>query len=102
MDPADALRQLRTDLAALSLTGSPVKKIRSSSDGPAFQYRARGGELIVNLEHPAITQTLPHFLTEASVRAVLTSAAVAEVNRALGSVSDAEEQRALVELLVSL
>ncbi len=102
VDPTDVLQQLRTDLAALGLTGSPVKKTSGSSDGPAFQYRARGGELTVNLAHPALTQTLPHFLTEASVRAVLTSAAVAEVNRALGSVSDAEEQRVLVELLLSL
>ena len=57
-----------------------------------------GRRIVLNSAHPVV-QALGRSPLDPNAVAVLVAAAVSEVNRALVSVTDADEQRALLELL---
>ncbi|HMR76318.1 MAG TPA: hypothetical protein PKD61_14445 [Polyangiaceae bacterium] len=79
-----------------------MARVLAVKSGRPFCYDARSRALLLNVKHPAIAAQLDDFHSHVGARVQLTSAAVAELNRALTTVADSEEQRVLLDMLRSL
>jgi hypothetical protein len=86
---------LREAVQRLGLTGNPVIAVVYAKRGRPVGYLKRKRTLVINREHPAVRAAQPG----SPGWPLLVAAAVCEVNRALAEVTDAEEHRALYELL---
>lgn len=88
------------EIARLALSGDAVAGVELATSGRAVRYDASRRMVVLNRRHAAVAP----LLAAAPARAVpvLAAAAVAEVNRALVEVTDAEEVRALGALLAGV
>jgi hypothetical protein len=89
---------LFSELSRLELAGSPVRSVELSRSGRTVRYRR--GTVLVNDQTAA--PLLDHARDDRGALTVLVAAAVSEINRELGPVTDAEEHRVLLELLAAL
>lgn len=78
-----------------ALTGDPVIEVRVARGGRPVRFDAAARAIVIDGDHEALADDARH----EQVTIALTAAALAEVNRALGPVTDDEERRALVGLL---
>ncbi|WP_438016974.1 hypothetical protein WMF18_40300 [Sorangium sp. So ce315] len=90
---------LHAALVQMGLEGSPVRAVVESRTGRPVRYDAGRGHIVVNVEHAALAWLRARGAPDPAAVALLAAAAVGEVNRALQSVTDAEERRALDHLL---
>lgn len=97
-----AINGLEQALLDLRLSGDPVARVLAVKSGRPFCYDARSRALLLNVKHPAVAAQLDVFHSDVGARVQLTSAAVAELNRALTTVADSEEQGVLLDMLRSL
>lgn len=88
---------LRGALAGLRLSGDPVKEVRGVRRGRPIRFRASDGVLLLRADHPSIRACCS--LPTDSALVLLTGAALAEINRALVSVTDSEERRGLEAMM---
>ncbi|WP_437724043.1 hypothetical protein [Sorangium sp. So ce861] len=86
-------------IARMGLAGSPVRAVVESRSGRPVRYDASRCHIVVNIEHQALAWLRGRGAPDPAAVALLAAAAVGEVNRALKSVTDAEERRALEHLL---
>ncbi|KYF89355.1 hypothetical protein BE17_10675 [Sorangium cellulosum] len=86
----------------MGLEGSPVRAVVESRSGRPVRYDASRSHIVLNTEHEALAWLRPRGAPDPAAVALLAAAAVSEVNRALKSVTDAEERRALDHLLRSM
>jgi hypothetical protein len=88
---------IRTALHALQLTGEPVGEVGVAQMPRPMKYVVETRQLLVDPEHASVRVAM----TAPGGRglAALVACAVAEINRALVKVTDAEESRALAQLL---
>ncbi|KYF86724.1 hypothetical protein BE20_28220, partial [Sorangium cellulosum] len=86
-------------IARMGLAGSPVRAVVESRSGRPVRYDASRCHVVVNTEHEALAWLRGRGAPDPAAVALLAAAAVGEVNRALKSVTDAEERRALEHLL---
>jgi hypothetical protein len=88
---------LRAELARLALSGDPVVAVDWTASGRPVRYDPERRVVLLNRRHPAIAARSDG----PAARAIpaLVAAAVTEINRALVAVTDAEELRALAELM---
>ncbi|WP_437876336.1 hypothetical protein [Sorangium sp. So ce513] len=94
---------LHAALVEMGLEGSPVLAVVESRAGRPVRYDAGRGHIVVNVEHEALAWLRARGgAPDPAAVALLAAAAVGEVNRALQSVTDAEERRALDHLLRSM
>ncbi|KYF74689.1 hypothetical protein BE15_27150, partial [Sorangium cellulosum] len=93
---------LREALVGMGLEGSPVHAVVESRTGRPVRYDASRGHIVINTEHEALAWLRARRAPDPAAVALLAAAAVGEVNRALQSVTDAEERRALDHLLRSM
>ncbi|WP_437287660.1 hypothetical protein [Sorangium sp. So ce406] len=93
---------LREVLVEMGLEGSPVRAVVESRTGRPVRYDAGRGHIVINTEHEALAWLRARRAPDPAAVALLAAAAVGEVNRALQSVTDAEERRALDHLLRSM
>lgn len=89
-------------LAGLRLSGDPVGEVQEARSGRPVRYEAKARRVLLNPRHESLAWTRGRAPRDPAVVALLVAAAVGEINRALQSVTDAEERRALDELLRSL
>ncbi len=89
---------LFSEVSRLELSGSPVRSVELDRSGRAVRYRR--GKVFVNVTQTAAL--LDRAVSDRGALTILVAAAVSEVNRELGPVTDAEERRALLELLAAL
>lgn len=101
--PALALRQA---VERLALTGDPAGVVEIATRGRAVRYERRKRRIVVNRNDPAVRDVVDAFARgdapSPAAQALVVAAAVAEINRALEAVTDAEELRALAALLEGL
>ncbi|WP_437779477.1 hypothetical protein [Sorangium sp. So ce1097] len=90
---------LHAALVQMGLEGAPVRAVVESRTGRPVRYDAGRGHIVVNVEHAALAWLRARGAPDPAAVALLAAAAVGEVNRALQSVTDAEERRALDHLL---
>ena len=88
---------LRGALAGLRLSASPVKEVRWVRRGRPIRYRASDGVLLLRADHASIRACCS--LPTDSALVLLTSAALAEINRVLVSVTGSEERRGLEAMM---
>lgn len=93
IDPLDAAL-----LAALRRFPSGQGTVVASESGPLLAFDPTTRELRVRKNDPTWA-ALERSREDLDIQAAVTAAALTEINRALASVTDAEERRALVELL---
>ncbi|WP_437733700.1 hypothetical protein [Sorangium sp. So ce1335] len=93
---------LHAALLEMGLEGSPVRAVVEGRTGRPVRYDAGRSQIIVNTEHAALAWLRARGAPDPAAVALLAAAAVGEVNRALRSVTDAEERRALDHLLRSM
>ncbi|WP_437812296.1 hypothetical protein [Sorangium sp. So ce1078] len=93
---------LREAIARMGLEGSPVRAVVESRSGRPVRYEASRSHIVINTEHEALAWLRARGTPDPAAVALLAAAAVGEVNRALKSVTDAEERRALDHLLRSM
>ncbi|XXX76477.1 hypothetical protein WMF30_53400 [Sorangium sp. So ce134] len=93
---------LREAIARMGLAGSPVRAVVESRSGRPVRYEASRSHIVINTEHEALAWLRGRGAPDPAAVALLAAAAVGEVNRALKSVTDAEERRALDHLLRSM
>ncbi|MGK3969971.1 hypothetical protein WMF01_56420 [Sorangium sp. So ce1667] len=93
---------LREAIVEMGLEGSPVRAVVESRSGRPVRYDASRSHIVLNTEHEALAWLRPRGAPDPAAVALLAAAAVSEVNRALKSVTDAEERRALDHLLRSM
>ncbi|WP_437528636.1 hypothetical protein WME79_46080 [Sorangium sp. So ce726] len=93
---------LHEAIARMNLEGSPVRAVVESRSGRPIRYDASRSHIVVNTEHEALGWLRARGAPDPAAVALLAAAAVGEVNRALKSVTDAEERRALDHLLRSI
>ncbi|WP_437646657.1 hypothetical protein [Sorangium sp. So ce362] len=93
---------LREAIARMGLEGSPVRAVVESRSGRPVRYEASRSHIVINTEHEALAWLRARGAPDPAAVALLAAAAVGEVNRALKSVTDAEERRALDHLLRSM
>ncbi|KYF70443.1 hypothetical protein BE11_07230 [Sorangium cellulosum] len=93
---------LREALVEMGLEGSPVRAVVESRTGRPVRYDAGRSLIVINTEHDALAWLRARRAPDPAAVALLAAAAVSEVNRALQSVTDAEERRALDHLLRSM
>ena len=88
---------LQAELARLALSGDPIAAVEYATSGRPIRYDRDRRVVVVNRRHRAVAP----LLAAPPERAVpvLAAAAVAEVNRALVAVTDAEELRAIEALI---
>lgn len=89
-------------IARMNLEGSPVRAVVEGRSGRPIRYEASRSLIVVNTEHEALAWLRARGAPDPAAVALLAAAAVGEVNRALKSVTDAEERRALDHLLRSI
>jgi len=89
-------------LAALRLAGDPVERVVEARAGRPVRYEERTRRVVLNPHHEALAWARSRSPRDPGLVAVLAAAAVGEINRALRSVTDAEERLALDELLRSM
>ncbi|MBI4701888.1 MAG: hypothetical protein HY744_12170 [Deltaproteobacteria bacterium] len=102
--PAEAdalLRELRSAVGRLELTGDPVAKVAYAKGGRAVRYEPKERRLVLARSHPLVARLAASEPLDPRALALLVAAAVSEVNRALVAVTDDEEQRVLLALLGS-
>lgn len=95
-NPADPLEAALE--AALLRFPSVRGKVVACEAGPLLAFNRETRELCVRRNHPTWAM-LERSREDPDVQAAVTAAALTEINRALVSVTDAEERRALVSLL---
>jgi hypothetical protein len=93
------LEPLRRRVAALGLTGSPVDHVRPARQRRAMRYDRKKKLLLVSPDHAAVRPLLARLASDPRALRALAAAAVAEINRALSEVTDAEERRVLAGML---
>ncbi|XYH97444.1 hypothetical protein ACMHYB_58435 [Sorangium sp. So ce1128] len=93
---------LREAIVEMGLEGSPVRAVVESRSGRPVRYDASRSHIVLNTEHEALAWLRARGAPDPAAVALLAAAAVGEVNRALKSVTDAEERRALDHLLRSM
>ncbi|WP_437991511.1 hypothetical protein [Sorangium sp. So ce145] len=93
---------LHEAIVRMNLEGSPVRAVVEGRSGRPIRYDASRGHIVVNTEHEALAWLRARGAPDPAAVALLAAAAVGEVNRALQSVTDAEERRALDHLLRSI
>ncbi|WP_437278241.1 hypothetical protein WME90_44650 [Sorangium sp. So ce375] len=93
---------LHEAIAQMNLEGSPVRAVVEGRSGRPIRYDASRSHIVINTEHEALAWLRARGAPDPAAVALLAAAAVGEVNRALQSVTDAEERRALDHLLRSI
>ncbi|WP_437547368.1 hypothetical protein WME97_45455 [Sorangium sp. So ce367] len=93
---------LHEAIVRMNLEGSPVRAVVEGRSGRPIRYDASRSHIVVNTEHEALAWLRARGAPDPAAVALLAAAAVGEVNRALRSVTDAEERRALDHLLRSI
>ncbi|WP_437296303.1 hypothetical protein [Sorangium sp. So ce426] len=93
---------LHEAIVRMNLEGSPVRAVVEGRSGRPIRYDASRRHIVVNTEHEALAWLRARGAPDPAAVALLAAAAVGEVNRALQSVTDAEERRALDHLLRSI
>ncbi|MGK4008669.1 hypothetical protein WMF31_39040 [Sorangium sp. So ce1036] len=86
----------------MGLEGAPVRSVVERRSGRPVRYDASRCQIVINPEHEALAWLRARGAPDPAAVALLAAAAVGEVNRALKSVTDAEERRALEHLLRSM
>ncbi len=86
-------------LISLELAGNPVKNIAESKRGRAIRYEADTRRLYINPNHSSLKWIKGLNALSGEALSLLLAAIVSELNRALDIVTDAEERRALHQLL---
>lgn len=86
-------------LSALELSGNPVRSVVESKRGRAIRYDLKNKRLYINRSHPALAWLQDPAHLSGEDLAVLLAAIVSELNRALDVVTEAEERRALHQLM---
>ena len=101
---AQPARPLPTDpleaalVSALVRMAAPRGKVVHRSSGPLLRYDPARSELSVCVEHP-VYKMVRRGAADPALSKALAAAAITEINRSLASVTDAEERRAIVDLL---
>ena len=98
---SDLAEALLTQLDTLGLAGSPASAVAYSRRGKAVRYQSEHKRVVLNREHAAV-RALGRKVDDRIAVALMAAAAISELNRSLEGVNDAEEKRALLQLLKSL
>ncbi|NUQ72978.1 MAG: hypothetical protein HUU21_05440 [Polyangiaceae bacterium] len=97
--PSPLCTALQQGLDELRLVGDPVADIVEVKSGRPIRYEAKKKRLLVHRAHPSLAWLGEAGTWSPDAIALVLSAAVTEVNRALEAVNDAEERRVLLKLL---
>ena len=89
-------------LLSLGLAGQPIDEVIESRSGRPVRYEAGKRRVVLNPHHAALRWLKARGPADPGAIALLTAAAVGEINRALKQVTDAEERRAIDQLLGSM
>ncbi|AKT36945.1 hypothetical protein [Chondromyces crocatus] len=89
-------------LAWLRLTGDPVAYVDEVRSGRPVRYDPKSRWVLINPHHDTLRWARGRSPRDPQLVALLSAAAVGEINRALQAVTDAEERRALDEMLRSI
>lgn len=99
---ADLREALEEIMAQLHLPRGAVESVAFARSGRPVRYEPEKSRLIVNRDHRAVRALLPADVDEPSSEALiaLAAAGTSELNRALGSVTAAEEKHVLLLLML--
>ncbi len=85
-------------LRGLTLTGDPVANVAVARGKRPTRYDGSAKRLLVSTKHSVVAALMARS-EDANAQRLLAAHALAEINRSLGEVTDADEQRALIALL---
>ena len=89
-------------LLALGLDGQPVDEVVERRSGRPVRYEVKKRRLVLNPHHDALRWLEARSAADPGAVALLAATGVGEINRALKLVTDAEERRAIDQLLRSM